>query len=643
MKYMSFIDGLRAIAVIIVFVFHLNPNWMPGGFIGVDVFFVISGFLITTILIKNIGKDKYYRHFILARCRRLVPAYLVVLIAVSLASYFLLLPNEIDTYAKSLLSASFFLSNIFFYLNSGYFDSAAEYFPLLHTWSLAVEWQYYIVYPFFIIFICRYFPAKIFLVLLATVCLSTYITVYTTNVDASLAFYITPFRAFELLLGGLVSVAVANPSNMLKKAFSSKIIVGIGALVTVVLLFYMSLNLSKADLFPGINALWISLLTAFLLLCGVMQREASWLKILQFPPLVFIGKISYSLYLWHWPVILFSKFYFGELSHVYQYVFVTTVSLILAVASWSLVENNFRIQNKENNSAIFKASFTVVMLGVAFFVGVKFTNGFENRLNQGQKDILYVKRWADFPGVCTKTQKVDKYYDCQFGDNDKAPDIFLWGDSHGQVLVWTLDEMAKHLGRSILSITKGGCPPVINAVPSSTNIEKDICLQSQQQTMNTIRNSPEIKTIVLAGRWRGYMSKAIDRIDNANITVSGTQTFDDVFTDTVRELLALGKRVVVIDSIPEPGFPVPETLTRKAMLGQEQPLTFVTEPHSVFTLLNDLEVTAGKLMYISPYNALCTDKQCNLMNNAQVLYFDSNHLTDLGVEMFLKEHPVFSE
>jgi peptidoglycan/LPS O-acetylase OafA/YrhL len=641
MKYMSFIDGLRAIAVLIVFIFHLEPTLMPGGFIGVDVFFVISGFLITTILIKNFGKQHYYRNFILARCRRLVPAYLVVVFFVTIVSYFLLLPNEMVIYAKSLVSSLFFLSNMFFYTHSGYFDSASEYFPLLHTWSLAVEWQYYIIYPFVVIFICRYFPAKIFWLLLTAFCLSTYLTIYTTNVNASLAFYMTPFRAFELLLGGMVSVLVTHPFNSVKKLFESTLLVGTLAFSAIGMLFYLSFYLSKADLFPGENALWVSLLTAYLLLAGTMQKNTLWLKVLQLSPLVFIGKISYSLYLWHWPVILFSKFYFGELSHAYHYIFVIVVSMFLAVVSWSLVENNFRIQNKENNQSIFKASFAVMVLGGLFFAGVNFTNGFEYRLSKEQQAVINVKRWADFPGTCSKTQREDRYYDCEFGDDNVKPDVFLWADSHGQTLVWEIDKLATKLGRSVLSVTKGGCPPIINAVPTNTNIEKDVCLQSQQKAFDLIANSAEIKTVVLASRWRGYMSKNMDAFDSTNAVINSPQNFEYVFASSVSQLLALGKRVIIIDSIPEPGFRVPERLTRTVILGQDQPQTFFAEPHSIQVLLKKYQVSVENIIFIEPYDSLCLESQCDLMNHGQVLYFDSNHLSDAGVGMFLNERPIF--
>jgi peptidoglycan/LPS O-acetylase OafA/YrhL len=642
MKYMPFIDGLRAIAVSIVFIFHLNPAWLSGGFIGVDVFFVISGFLITGILVKNVGKERFYGNFILARCRRLVPAYLMVLLVVSIVSYFLLLPNEMLVYANSLVSSLFFLSNFLFYFNSGYFDGASEYFPLLHTWSLAVEWQYYVVYPFLIMFISRYFSSKLFWFLFVAFVVSTIVTWQATNIDASLAFYITPFRAFELLLGGLVSTLVIAPSKLVQRLYASTYVIGVLVCIAVVGIFYFSVVLSKESVFPGLNALWVALLTAFILSAGVMQKGAAWQKPLELRAVVFVGKISYSLYLWHWPVILFSKFYFGELHLPQHYAFVVVCSVVLAVFSWSLVENNFRLQNAENNKTIYKSSLAVLALALVFYGFVKSSNGFENRLNPEQLSVLNVKRWADFPGMCSHTQSQDKFYDCLFGDASKTPGIFLWGDSHGQVMVWQLDEWANGSGQSLHSITKGGCPPIINGVPTVTNIEKDICLVAQQQAINKIRQSPEIQTVVLAARWRGYAQKQLSELSSTNQLVIADEAFAKKFSATVDELLRLDKRVIIVDSIPEPGFRVPEVLSRNALLGHKRLLSFTDEPHSVQKLISEQAKTNDKLQFIEPYHTLCEVDNCKLMNEQnKVLYFDSNHLTDAGVSLIIKKSLIF--
>jgi peptidoglycan/LPS O-acetylase OafA/YrhL len=208
MQYLAFIDGLRALAVAFVFIFHLNPEWLPGGFIGVDIFFVISGFLISTLLIKRVNEKKFYLDFVLARCRRLIPAYLVVLAVTTCAATVLLLPNELKLYTESLLYSLIFISNIFFYLNSGYFDGASEQLLLLHTWSLSVEWQFYVVFPFAIIIINKFLSGRYFGALFVVFILASAITIYTTYLNQSLAFYLSPFRVFELVFGGVVAVIV---------------------------------------------------------------------------------------------------------------------------------------------------------------------------------------------------------------------------------------------------------------------------------------------------------------------------------------------------------------------------------------------------------------------------------------------------
>ena len=306
-NYIQYIDGLRAIAVSIVFIFHLSPEYLPGGFIGVDVFFVLSGYLISGIIIERNKTENFYRNFIEGRVRRLVPAYVCVVAITTVCAWFILLPNELITYVKSLLAATTFTSNIFFFLNSGYFAGNSEFFPLLHTWSLSVEWQFYLIFPLVLIFMLR-IAGKFLLVSLFCLFVVTAALVFiATKHDPSLAFYNTPFRASEFLVGTIVYILLRDRSNLTPDHTAYVNVIGWLSITTIVI---ASFWLNKAKLFPGVYATLIACITgAILVVGGVSGPSVSWKRALSLKPIVYLGNISYSFYLWHWPLITFYKLY----------------------------------------------------------------------------------------------------------------------------------------------------------------------------------------------------------------------------------------------------------------------------------------------------------------------------------------------
>lgn len=624
MTYMPYVDGLRAVAIIMVFVFHLNPQWLTGGFIGVDIFFVISGFLITQIIWKAYEKQTFnYFTFIWSRCKRLLPAYTFVIICTAIAASFILLPHELKAFATSVLYAVPFLSNILFYKKSNYFEDAAETFPLLHTWSLAVEWQFYLFFPFILYFIYRFLAQYISGLFIAAIALFAAVSVYVTELDPSLAFYISLFRGGEFLIGGLVFFLIKNGQVKGKRILAS---------VSFLLLCVISVVLSKEDLFPGYWASIVALFTATLILGLHNDQRFILCRLLSSGVATYFGKISYSFYLWHWPVILFAKYYYGDIATIEIVFGITVVTLVAAVFSFTYVENSFRKTTSSKSLSNYPIAalviYAVVMIAPAY--GLINTNGLSNRLSSIDKKILSVPRWQNFPGTCEYTQQQDKYFGCIFGDQTQQPNILLWGDSHAQVFAWNYDASAKALNKSVLSYSKGGCAPLLNGVLRNTLIDKNICLAMQEKVINLLKQNNNITDVILAGRWNGYMGREFVAQGN----VIANQSFIAQLNATIIALQALGKTVHLIDTIPQPGYRVPETIVRERLLfntsSELEHFNYVEE--SVVNAQLLAGVNKNKLIIHHPKDYLCNDGLCSVIAKDKPLYFDADHLSVYGVE-----------
>lgn len=623
-NYIQYIDGLRAIAVTLVFIFHLAPEFLPGGFIGVDVFFVLSGYLISGIIIERHNTEQFYRHFIIGRVRRLVPAYILVVAATSLVAWFILLPNELITYVKSLLTASTFTSNIFFYLNSDYFAGSSEFYPLLHTWSLSVEWQFYLFFPFVLIFMLRVREKYMLVSLIVLLVLSALVAYLATQQNPSLAFYNMPFRASEFLIGTIVYVFFKDRKGM--NIINDKWLSWIGWLAIIALVF-ISFWLSKANLFPGIYATVVAATTGVVLAIGNMTPStSSWKALLTLKPVSYIGNISYSFYLWHWPMITFYKLYLQAEFTFYDYVLITLVTLTLSDLSWRFVECKFRTNHPKNTKRVAWAFFISCMASSVLLAMTLYTKGFSERLSQSQLAILNVQRWADFPGECYATQRKDRYFHCLIGKQDQDPNLLIFGDSHAQVLVWSLHKTLEERGLSAIIVAKGGCPPFLPGVPTVTNIEKDVCMLAQQKLLDIISSpNSQLAHIIIAARWQGYESKEFVGNNFRH------QNFETSLNNSLELLSAIGLKVSLLDSVPEPRVAAPEFVVREELHGR-QVTTFQSNGHSIkhYVVAKDIDL-------INLDKIFCKELACPFFANSEILFFDSNHLSRKGADLVVSE------
>lgn len=635
--YRPDIDGLRAIAVLAVVLYHLRPSWLPGGFLGVDVFFVISGYLITSII--QIGIDN--REFSVAgfyerRIRRIIPAFFFLLFVLTAVCCWRLLPAELLAYGKSVQYSILSLSN-FHFLNSSldYFNDGGATVPLLHTWSLGVEEQFYFIFPFFLIVLNKWVKSSRRRVLtLEVLFLVSYgACVWWARDDAMTAFFLLPFRAWEMLLGAILAVATFPAASLRFRRIGSFV----GLVLIVVSLFFVA---------EGSALLWgatiIPCLGAGLLIYGGGAPVCVATKFLTLRPLVWVGKISYSVYLWHWPLIILSR------DHVENTPFNLAVlgglSLLAGWLSWRFVERPFRETGRFSHKAIFGfwLAGSLLFLGVSH--AIKKIDGWERRFSEEVRHYLSYKKSAG--GF--KNRNKDHYDPARaakYGDSAAPATIALWGDSHSDVLVPEFDRMARAAGKAFLHFGIAAQAPVPGVVPAdqSNGARRE---KYTADTLNLILNSPDIHTIILHARWGFYvqgknehsMSPGASGKRSLHGRVFADQAeleryYTERITALVSALTAAGKQVVLIYPVPEAGFNVPDFLAKQVV--EKKPIVstvpcpdFYLRQRSVIATMDALP---GTVIRIKPHERLLVNGALTVLVDNQPLYRDDDHLSGAGV------------
>ncbi len=447
LKYRADIDGLRAIAVLLVVLFHAKLP-IPGGFVGVDVFFVISGFLITCILDKKIRESRFsYVSFYVRRIKRLIPALFFMLIIVAAYCSFYLMPEDLISFGKTSILTMLGVSNFYFYIHTNYFESSSSE-PLLHTWSLAVEEQYYIFWPLILMMIYKVKRTRIKVALfsalfITSICLSWYYV----HQDKNLAYMMLPFRFFELMAGALLAINYRRAELILKHSNTLSIT---GLLLILASAFILDDNSS----FPGLLALPVIIGSAML----IASREGIVNKFLSLKPVVYIGKVSYSFYLWHWPVITLALYRGVELT-VINAIALITLSFIMACISYHFVESPFR--KLKSPMVVFPVFYAIPLTACYFFMSyVDATSGMKWRM-QGMFDELNSDNSAHIKrSECMEKMKIGNFNECWLGVKKDKPDILMIGDSFGNAYTPFIDVLAKDAGIMIHDTMRSSTPSI---------------------------------------------------------------------------------------------------------------------------------------------------------------------------------------
>jgi peptidoglycan/LPS O-acetylase OafA/YrhL len=628
LKYRADIDGLRAVAVLSVLAFHIGLSRFEGGFVGVDVFFVISGYLISSIIFADISASRFtIIGFYERRIRRIFPALFAMLAVSSIGAVLYLLPSELIDYAKSMLAATSSASNLFFWLHSGYFDAPTSK-PLLHTWSLAVEEQFYLTFPIFLLLVRRFFPRRlrVAVALLFFGSLVTSCVVVLRNPDT--AFYMPYTRAWELLLGTLLSLGIFP---MLRSATVRNLasLCGIGMILWSVL-FY-----SQETLFPGFSALLPCIGAALIIWAGEVGGSLVG-SVLSWRPVVFVGLISYSLYLWHWPIIVLQKM--GMLvsqggldagghwvllsGHRFDMLVEVVLSFLLAVLSWKFVENPFRSGALRLSGkplfALAGGVMAIMLGGAAWTVFAQgFTGRFPSKALQvasaldAQQEIQSMRTGSCF----ITTEYHFERYDlntCLREDKEKR-NYLLLGDSHSAMLWYALATELKH--SNVMQASTAACEPSL--APSGT----DDCKKMMAYIFQQYLPAHPIQGVFLVGRW-----------EQKNL-------------DSLTKVISWAKQhqlpVIVFGPVPEYDAPLPRLLAysiawNKPSLPSQH---LVTGPKLMDAEMQQISATTWHVPYISLYDEICDGHIClEYADPAHKIPMmgDDNHLSVPGASFVVR-------
>jgi peptidoglycan/LPS O-acetylase OafA/YrhL len=644
MQYRSDIDGLRGVSVIAVVLFHAGAAPFFGGFVGVDVFFVISGFLITSLITEEIAQGRFsLLVFYERRIRRIFPALFAVLAFCSIAAFFLYLPKEFRKFAASLVATALFVSNIHFSREQGYFDAPPDTKPLLHSWSLAIEEQFYIVFPLVLILTCWWAGRRWVGVIFALFILSLITSIWLTASDPNLAFYSAPARAWELMLGALLASGVLPEIKSRVRE--------VAALGGAMLIAWAVFRFSSNTLFPGATALVPCLGAALLIYAGqngssVVARALSW------RPLVFVGLISYSLYLWHWPMLVFARYWNIEKLSAPQITAVIAASFVVAALSWTFVEQPFRRKTAPVPRKPLFAAAAVAMIAVVGYgqIGIK-SRGLPTRFSPEVARLGDTAEDKD----CLDHAPAEG---CMLGAPVRAS-YAVWGDSHAWALLPAIGPLAAHYGKAVRAFLYPNCPPVIGFSLTSSSKKRN-CIPKNNETAQRLESSPDIHTVILIARYALYIegpSEADGIKVNSSFEADSSSKpleerrsqFEGQLDATVDRLTAAGKNVVLVYPVPEIGFNVTTAAGRLLATGRDparlsvSAAAFHQREDMIFAMLDRIG-GSGKILRVYPHRRLCDQVKCIVVANGLPLYLDDDHLSVAGADYVRPElEPIFAE
>lgn len=669
LAYRKELDGLRALSVFAVITYHagIEINGMKifqGGFLGVDVFFVLSGYLITSIILSEMNSDKFkIMDFYWRRFKRIVPVFLVVLLFTSLISFFIFLPNDLLSYSKSLKSAIYFGSNLFFLGEDSYIADSSLYKPLLHTWSLSVEWQFYIIFPLFMWFVCRYFRKYLFGFILSSALLSFQYSVVLAPKYPDMAFYSLTSRAWELLFGAVLvffkrDLMLSNMQNPIV-SFASKIFPVIGLYI----IFYGFFFVSDTSIHPSFVTLLAVLGAGFFILFS--NEGELYSDFLSWKPIVGIGLISYSLYLIHQPLFVMFRFLKYEEFRNEQFILMLFISMVFATALYFGVERPFR----KRRWALWQWCLMIVtvVLLCTFCLLVEKNEGYPERIPPENR--LLFENFKQTEETRLKGKEIGEWYPlgkphepcilrepskaCRFGDESWV----TLGSSYVGMFEYELQQRLDQIGKGLVSLTYYSCPFF------STDLWMEstpICPIINEKRWQVIKKMNRPKTFFINAPYFLFSEVKVREQDNVyekqkNRLSQGIKADPQLawvsFVGNINKLIDMGHRVVVV-------YPMYNTnvngflLVRKKMTQNKtlQKITFerVNAPQREIDSILKLESKLDSLLLdreglykIKPLDILCKDNICPLVDEKNgPLFNNGTHLSNYAVSLILDEMSV---
>lgn len=640
--YRPEIDGLRALAVMGVVAYHLDLG-LPGGFAGVDVFFVISGYLITSLLVRDFRSGTFsWAGFFERRMRRILPALVFVSLSVLAAGACWLMPKDFESLGKTAVAQAAMASNLYLWKNGGYFDGSLDANPLMHCWSLAVEEQFYLLYPLLLMGLCgrasikrRIHPGPVLAAVFLCSLLASVLLIR-ANKDPS-AFYLLLPRAWEFLAGGLLVFlppVLGAVSGWVRCCGAWTGLAGV-----VLPLFYYS----EQTRFPGIAALVPCLGTALLLAClkpdlAGNSRSSLLVRLLSWQPLVFVGLVSYSWYLWHWPVWVYARYWSsqGQMPLGYR-TGLAAVAFALAVLTWKFVETPFRSRKRLASRRAFltaTALASLLLLGAGSLIVLG--KGLPARWPRAVvKNDEAVRDVGPVPQMELHHLKTDALYRLGDAEPGKKPSVLIWGDSHAMHILPALDDFCKERGLLAVAATHSSTPPLLDTVFQMPAGRRGLNDQTPAFAREVLRYMArhQIRHVILAASWSGYQIMDAGLLEHA-------------LADTVKTLAAAGHEVTVFMDVPNHEREVPKNLVRQLLFGPDDVSWISTREkhHAANAVLYRLagQGLPARFLDLSRAFEIAGSDGYRVEQDGVALYRDKGHLTSRGSRLvvlpFLRQH-----
>lgn len=615
-KFRNDINGLRAIAVISVVLFHFNPTLLPGGFSGVDIFFVISGFLMTNIIFTGLKECNFsILEFYKARANRIIPPLLALTICLIIFGWFYLTPIDYTSLAKHIASSLLFVSNLIYWSEAGYFDGASIEKWLLHTWSLSVEWQFYLLYPVFLVLLRKAFRfTDIKRILILCTFFALIFSIYATGKSPNFSYYSLPTRAWEMLIGGLIALYPYKPTKTQSRYLE---------LIGVSMLAFSFFYFTEETPWPGYFAILPVLGT-----CFIIQANRQNSFITTNTTFNRIGRWSYSIYLWHWPIVVaLNHFALGD-DFIYIGVF---LSIIFGYLSYTFIEG----MKFKRNCKTYKLKYLYVTSAAVLTSFVIYKNqGFINLAPIGYQNTIKTIS----PSPLRKSCHIDTYqspsYSCEYFGNR-----ITWatlGDSHTVELAYALAKKLKEKDLGLKHFSYSGCPP-------SYKQDKNFgpCSRWYNEAAQYILENNEIRNVVLNHRFSLYINDQLNNKGEETSTLKRESIFESI--DNIVIALAQKKDNVYLF------YPIPELPDNVKNLVNDK----ATEGHSLKNIegvslkehikRNKIIISHFKnanypknVILLDPSQVFCDKKHCFAVEDMQTLYFDDNHPSLAGAEKLVE-------
>ena len=628
-KYRPEIDALRALAVTSVIIFHFFPSVLPGGYLGVDIFFIISGYLITNNLIKldNNNFRSVLKKFYSRRIKRLFPAFFVFLLITTLILPFIFIKSDFEKYFSSLIAAKTFWANWFFWQDGGYFGGRNELKPLLHIWSLSVEEQFYLLYPTFILFslwIYKKFDLNpIYQVLLITI-FSFILWVHLHNIGGSNpAFFLLPTRVWQFGLGGIIAL-LSHAEIFNKKFYRNSIF------LSALFIIFFALNFESFGFKNKVvQVILVSFGAALFIYVNNIKKD----KLIIFfvnPMTIWLGKISYSIYLYHWPIAVLILYYYIDLSDIPIIISIAGIflSVLLGFLSYKFIETPFK--------ELLNLRYTLILIIFCISSSFIVERIVSNNQNKTLADTLAEANGDHFRCSPTSYFFYESLRGCVLHENKKSKNkVALIGNSHAQMYGALFSKILKEQNQNGILISYERCLPTL-----TINLSKS-CFEAAEDTFKFISNDTNIKHIFISMNWAHG-----SYIDINGNNVESNQLLKGLF-DLTDSLIEIDKNVSIISPIPLPGIGLSNILPRmlkfkKISVNSLNEYIIIDRQQfdKKFDHINTQLIKKYGKNFIPIYEDLCDDDNCYFGNLEGLFFSDSHHLSQKSVNILIKTNKI---